>query len=142
MDLRPLSRVLKIKVNQVDLKTPEKLTEFPIYMYKSLNKTSLNNSDIYPGEHSCSFRFGALPSTLYRFQEFVEVSQFNPFQPIEMIIEVGVWFKFQLGNNTKYLTHIQIFTCYILYFLAKYFVEITALLLCSEPEFMSAHTCI
>ena len=49
MDLRPLSRVLKIKVNQVDLKTPEKLTGFPIYMYKSLDKTSLNKSDIYTG---------------------------------------------------------------------------------------------
>ena len=140
MDMRPLSRVLKVKVNQVDLKTPEKLIF--IYMYKSLNKTSLNKSDIYTGEHSCSFCFGALPSSLYRFQEFVEVSQFNPFQPIEMIIEVGVWIKFQLGNNTKYLTHIWIFTCYILYFQAKYFVEVTALLLCSEPELVSAHTCI
>ena len=139
MDLRPLSRVLKIKVNQVDLKTPEKLTEFPIYMYKSLNKTSLNNSDIYPGEHSCSFRFGALPSSRYRFQEFVEVSQFNPFQPIEMIIEVGVWFKFQLGNNTKYLTHIWIF--YMLYLVSsgEIFFKITALLLCSEPELVNAH---
>ena len=121
MDLRPLSRVLKIKVNQVDLKTPEKLTEFPIYMYKSLNKTFLNKSDIYTGKQSCSLRFKALPSSLYRFQEFVEVSQFNPFKPIEMIIEVGVWFKFQLGNNTKYLTHIWFFYMLYLVFSGKIF---------------------